>query len=109
MPEAAIHKDNSVPLGKDYIGSTRQFPIVQSIAQAEGKEPFPKDQLRLCVLPPDSGHHSGPYFRRNYINHRISILARDAKLYRLGKTPEASRLVRIISRHRSVCRAGRPR
>lgn len=93
MPEAAMHKDNRVPPGKHNIGSTRQFPVVKSIAQAEGKEPLPKGQFRLSILPPDSGHHSGPDFRRNYINHRISILARDAKLYRLGKTPEASRLV----------------
>lgn len=92
MPEAAMHKDDCIPARQHDVRSAGQIPVVQPVTQTSGEEPLSQIEFGSRVLSPDSGHHSGPDFRRNYINQRISTVARGAELYRLPKTLETAKL-----------------
>lgn len=56
MPEAAIDEDHCTVLWQHDVRLSRQFPIMEPIAEATGMNPAPDQHLRFGVSPPDRRH-----------------------------------------------------
>ncbi len=57
VPEASVHEDDRVPLGKHDVGVPRQLGRVEAEAKAQSMQMAAHDHLRLRVLRPDVAHH----------------------------------------------------
>ena len=57
MPETAVYEDHRPSRREHKVRLSRQLAVVKAIAEAERMQSAPDDDLRLCVLAPDSGHH----------------------------------------------------
>ena len=56
MPEAAVHKDDRVPLWKHDIGMSRQFGGMKTVTEAQRVQMTMHKHLRLRVLRLDMAH-----------------------------------------------------
>ena len=56
MPEATVHEDDRVPLGKHDVGMSWQFRRMQTVAEPQSMEVSAHDHLRLRVLRPNPAH-----------------------------------------------------
>ena len=57
VPEATIHKDDRMPLGKHDVGMPGQFGGMETISEAQSMQVTTHDHLRLRILRPDMAHH----------------------------------------------------
>lgn len=57
MPETAVYEDHRLSRRKHKVRLSRQLAVVKVVAKAECMQSAPDDNLRLCILAPDSGHH----------------------------------------------------
>ena len=57
VPEAAMHKYDSLVLGEDKIRFTGQLCSMQPIAEACGVQCAPQQQFRLGILVSNTRHH----------------------------------------------------
>jgi hypothetical protein len=58
VPEAAMHKDDSLVSRQNKIGLSRDALYVETIAEALRMQRSPEGQFRLRVLSANPGHHS---------------------------------------------------
>ena len=56
MPEAAVHHDGNSIFREHYIGTARQFPVLESEPEPTRMKPLPNQNLRFGVFPSDAGH-----------------------------------------------------
>ena len=57
VPETAMYKYHCPSRREHKVRLSRQLAVVKAIAEAECMQSVPNDDLRLCILAPDSGHH----------------------------------------------------
>lgn len=69
VPEAAVNKESCLVLRKYKIGSAREFPVVQAVAQASGMQATSQHKLRFGVLTLNAAHVASPLFRGEHVNH----------------------------------------
>ncbi len=69
MPETAVYEDYRPSRREDKVRLSRQLVVVKAIAEAERMQSAPDDNLRLCILAPDSGHHPAADSRGDHISH----------------------------------------
>lgn len=62
MPEAAVDKNDRVPLWKHDVGMPRQFGRMQTVAEPQCMQVTAHDHLRLRVLRPNPAHHLAALF-----------------------------------------------
>ncbi len=70
-----MHETDSPEAAEDQIRRTRELPIMKAIPETTRMQRPPKYHLRFRVLSTDSGHHSRPNGRIDYIDHGVSCIA----------------------------------
>ena len=56
MPEATVHEDDRVPLGKHNVGMAGKFGGMKAVAEPQSVEMTVHKHLRLRVLRPNPAH-----------------------------------------------------
>lgn len=69
MPKASMDEDYGPVFGKNKVGFAGQALVVKNITKASRVQASPDNHFRLCILPPDAGHHPASHFRRNDVSH----------------------------------------
>ena len=71
VPEAPVDENHNLSPGHRYVGLSRKFFVVQSVAITPGIQSFSYCQLRLGILAPYTGHHFRSFFFVYYVYHKL--------------------------------------
>jgi DNA (cytosine-5)-methyltransferase 1 len=85
MPEAAVHEDDCVKLGKHEVWPSRNPAGMKPETKAARVQGAPESEFRLRVLPPYSRHHPGPGLLINDIGHCILVFFLEPSIHRLDE------------------------
>ncbi|CUT09706.1 hypothetical protein BF49_0786 [Bradyrhizobium sp.] len=61
VPEAAVNEEHGFVFGKDEVRLAWKFSV-KPVAKAARMQQFPQDQLWLCILAANAGHHPASCF-----------------------------------------------
>ena len=71
VPEAPVDQNHNLFPGHHYVGLSRKFFVVQSVAITPGIQSFSYCQLRLGILALYTGHHFRSFFFVYYVDHKL--------------------------------------
>jgi len=69
VPEAAMHKDDSMVFRKHHVWPARQIAGRKAVAETQAVQEPADDQFGLRIATPDRGHHPRSNFWRNTVSH----------------------------------------
>lgn len=73
-----MYKNNSFPFGKDDIWPTRKLAVVQSKTKTRCMKHLADEDLRACVLAPNTAHHAASGDSIDDIDH-LGIQAKSGR------------------------------
>jgi hypothetical protein len=71
VPEASMYKNNTPARGENKIRLSGKSCIVQFITKSLSVQGMTYQELRLCVLAANAGHHPAASLCVNDINHKV--------------------------------------
>src|SRR6056297_2530292 len=89
VPETTVHHHDYTIFGEDKIGPAGRDEPGKPIAISTGMEQSADAKFRNRVLTPNTGHHFGTLFRRNYVSQEQTGLVLVAVPSILSTLPRA--------------------